>query len=109
MDPAHRLRNRTVLIEGVMDTGIFTLLTIFMTAMVLMIQRTEKKRRLLVTIVMLLVAELIRRYVWYRGVHDEAWMALALALTVNFLFWMFIGRYNPVGSSEEIQVMGLDD
>jgi hypothetical protein len=32
-----------------------------------------------------------------------------VALVVNFLFWLLIGRYNPVGSSEDIQVLGLDD
>jgi hypothetical protein len=37
------------------------------------------------------------------------WVALVIALALNGLFWVFIGRYNPPGSSEEIDVIGLDD
>jgi hypothetical protein len=58
---------------------------------------------------MLLGAELIRRYVWFRDVHTEAWVALAAAVVLNLLFWLLIGRYNPVGSSDRIQVIGMDD
>jgi len=59
--------------------------------------------------VMLVIGELIRRYVFYRNVHTEAWIALTIALVLNLGFYLFIGRYNPVHSSEEIQVIGLDD
>lgn len=92
-----------------MDVGILILLTVFISAMLFMIQRAEAKRRLVVALLMLIVGELIRRYVWYRGVHTEAWIALFAAIFLNFAFWLFIGRYNPVHSSDEIQVIGLDD
>lgn len=95
--------------KAVMDTGIFSLLAVFITVMLFMFQRTEKKRRRLALLLMLVFAELIRRYTWYRGVHVEAWGALATAAVLNSLFWLFIGRYNPVASSDEIKVMGLDD
>lgn len=32
-----------------------------------------------------------------------------IALLISFLFWLLIGRYNPVGSGDEIKVYGLDD
>ncbi len=92
-----------------MDVGILILLTVVFNVMLFLIQRAETKRRLLVIVVMLLPAELLRRYVFYRGVHTEAWIALFLALVLNILFWLFIGRYNPVHSSDEIQVIGMDD
>lgn len=92
-----------------MNIGILLLLTVFISVMLFIIQRSEAKRRLLVTLIMLVVAELIRRYVFYRDVHGEAWIALVIALVINFLFWALIGRYNPVHSSDEIQVIGLDD
>ncbi len=91
------------------DIGILLLLTVFISVMLFIIQRAEKKRRLLVALIMLVVAELIRRYVFYRAVHTEAWIALIAALLINVMFWLLIGRYNPVHSSDEIQVIGLDD
>jgi uncharacterized protein involved in response to NO len=77
--------------------------------MLLIVQRAETRRRLLVAVVMLGIGELIRRYVFYRNVHTEAWIALVIALIFNAVFYLFIGRYNPVHSSDEIQVIGLDD
>ncbi len=116
-----------------MDFGVVLVLTLFISGMLLFIQRAEKKRRLLVILIMLIPAELIRRYVFYasapllvapftdvmgvllkrygfhRDIHQEAWVALILAFVLNVLFWLFIGRYNPVHSSDEIQVIGMDD
>ena len=101
--------------------------------MLFLVQRSEVKRRLLVALIMLVPAELIRRYVFYVGmtpvlppfadlpqdiafrhtfaheIHREAWIALAVALFLNFSFWLFIGRYNPVHSSDEIRVFGMDE
>jgi uncharacterized protein involved in response to NO len=91
------------------NIGILALLTVFISFILFLIQRAEAKRRLLVAIVMLVIAELIRRYVFYRNVHTEAWIALVIALVINAGFYLFVGRYNPVHSSEEIQVIGLDD
>ncbi len=93
-----------------MDAGILFLLTASFGAMLLVIQRSEAKRRLIVTLVMLVPAELIRRFAIIRGFNSEAVTALIIALVVNFLFWLLIGRYNPVRKSdEEIRVIGMDD
>ncbi len=116
-----------------LDVGILLLLTGFISAMLFFIQRSEVKRRLIVIVIMLIPAELIRRYVFYasrtallspftdlagniafqhalhRSIHREAWIALGLALFLNFAFWLFIGRYNPVRSSDEIRVIGMDE
>jgi hypothetical protein len=91
------------------NVGILVLLTVIISFMLFLVQRAEAKRRLFVFVVMLVIGELIRRYVFYRNVHTEAWIALTIALVLNLGFYLFIGRYNPVHSSEEIQVIGLDD
>jgi hypothetical protein len=92
-----------------MDWGIYLLLAFLLSVCFFIIQRAEAKRRRLVFILMLVVFELLRRYTWYRDVHSEAWAALFTALLLNFLFWLFIGRYNPVAKSDDIRVFRMND
>lgn len=92
-----------------MNTEYLVILTLLFSFLVFLIQRTEAKRRLLVAMVMIIPFILLRNFVIYREVEREAWIALGLALLLNFLFWALIGRYNPVRSSDEIQVLGMDD
>lgn len=92
-----------------MDWGIAALLTAIIGGMLFIIQRAEAKKRLIVILIVLVVFELIRRYVWFRDVHGEALFAIVTSVVINFLFWALIGRYNPVGSSDRIQVLGMDD
>jgi hypothetical protein len=35
--------------------------------------------------------------------------AIVLALVIGALAWLFIGRYNPPGTSDDIRVLGVDD
>jgi hypothetical protein len=92
-----------------MDVGIVILLTIFIGLMMLIVQRVERKRRAFVVLILLVIGELLRRYVWYRGYHGEAWIALIAAAAINLTFWLLVGRYNPVISSDRIHVLGMDD
>lgn len=92
-----------------MDTGTFTLIMFLLTGVFFIIQRSESKRRFTVILLMLVVLELIRRYAWYRDRHTEVVLALVVALVLNFGFWLFIGRYNPVGSSDDIKVLKMED
>jgi hypothetical protein len=92
-----------------MDLGYLALLTITMSILLMMIQRTESRRRLLVAALLIVPAILLRNFINYREIRTEGWVALGLALLFNFLFWALIGRYNPVHSSDEIQVLGMDD
>jgi len=39
----------------------------------------------------------------------ETLFAYAIALLLSFLFWLLIGRYNPVGEEDTIKVYGMDD
>lgn len=92
-----------------MDWGIAALLTFAIGSLLFMIQRTESTKRRIVIVLSLVAFELLRRYVWFRDVHQEALAAIIIAVLFNFFFWALIGRYNPVGSSDRIQVIGMDD
>lgn len=92
-----------------MQVDTFFLLFFAIGFMMLFIQRTEHKRRLLVAAGMLIIGVLIVRYVNFRELHTEAQIAFVLALIVNFLFWAIIGRYNPPKNSDDMKVLGLDD
>ncbi len=92
-----------------MNIGAFVLLTLTITLMMLIVQRTETRRRLVVALILAVVGLLIQRYANYRELHAEALIALILASILNLLYWVILGRYNPPGSSEDIQVLGMDD
>ena len=83
--------------------------SLLFTLLLLMIQRTESTKRRIVILVMVIPAILIRNWVVYRDQETEALVALGIALLLNFMFWILIGRYNPVGSSEQIRVLSMDD
>ncbi len=87
-----------------LDVGILIVLTLFMSLMMFIVQRTEARRRLFVIVVVLAIGELIRRYVFFQSetpliapftdllvriypqyplhhaIHREAWIALGLAV-----------------------------
>lgn len=92
-----------------MDIGALILLTLTIGLILFLIQRTETRRRLVVAVFMAGVGLLVQRYANYRELHTEALIALILALVFNLLYWVIFGRYNPPGSSEDIQVLGMDD
>ena len=92
-----------------MDLGHLIGISLLLAGLFLIIQRAEAKRRILVIMTMSIVFILIRWWIVFRGVEREGWAGLFIALILNVLFWVFIGRYNPVGSSDEIKVLGLDD
>jgi hypothetical protein len=85
-------------------------LTLVWTVTLFLIQRTEAKSRGCVTWFMLLVVGgAIAWFSYTRGVFDQALSAFFWGALFNFVFWLLIGRYNPVKSSDEIQVLGMDD
>lgn len=116
-----------------MNTGGWLLLSLVFGALLLIVQRTELKRRNVAFIIILIVGFVVWRYALYRMIiecnelveivcrarwHQQAKAAIAYntinvalvtAIVVNILFWIFFGRSNPPGSSDSIQVYGLDD
>ena len=91
-----------------MNWSAFLVLMVVFGGLMLIVQRAERKRRLFTLIVMLVGAELVRRYLVYRGWDTEGQLAVLAALILNGLFWLLIGRSNPPKSSDEIQVLGND-
>jgi hypothetical protein len=92
-----------------MNIGALALLTLTITVMLMVIQRTEARRRLVVALIFAGIGLLLQRYAHYRELHTEALIALILAVVINLLYWIILGRYNPPGRSEDIQVLGMDD
>ena len=92
-----------------MDTGILLLLVLSFGTVLFVIQRTEAKRKRIVLFVMFLVVLVLLWLINIRGAWDEAVLGFMIAAVLNFLFYALIGRYNPVGSSDDIRVLGMDD
>jgi len=92
-----------------MDIGSLFLLFLGFCLIFFAVQRADPKKRRIVALCMIVPGILLQRYAAYRELHTEALVAFVLGVSVNFIFWLLIGRYNPVKSSDEIQVMGLDD
>ena len=79
------------------------------TLLIFLIQRTEATKRRVILLLMVIPTLLIRNWVVYRDRETEALVALVVALLLNFMFWALIGRYNPVGTSDQIRVLSMDD
>ena len=116
----------------ILNVGGWLLLTVFFSVLLLIVQRVERKRRLITAIIMLFVAILVWRYALYRIGTDcnVSWpvlcptlivsqhfqpiaqatadLSVVGALMVNFVYWALFGRYNPPGTSDSIKVFGLD-
>ena len=92
-----------------MDIGSLILLALSFSVLFIMVQRAEAKRKRIVRITVIL---LILFMIWYANttnLQSEALVGFIIALIISFLFWLLVGRYNPVGSSDAIRVLGMDD
>jgi hypothetical protein len=92
-----------------MDAGSLILLTLSFTVLFVMVQRAEAKRK---RVVLFIVFLLVLFIVWYANtthLQSETLVGFIVGLIISFFFWLLIGRYNPVGSSDDIHVLGMDD
>ncbi len=105
-DSPYQLSEESIIL---MDGGLIILLVLSLGTIIFVIQRTEAKRRRIVLVVMFLVLLVLGWLVNIRGAWGEAVIGLLIALFLNGLFYILIGRYNPVGSSDDIHVLGMDD
>jgi len=93
-----------------MNWGAFALLAIVISVSLLFVQRSEAKRRRLTTMLTIVIGFLVYYWAGVRGLTREFVTALIVALVFNLVFWLLIGRYNPVKDSDDmIQVIGMDD
>jgi hypothetical protein len=119
----------------VINAGGTLLLTVIFAALLLVVQRAERKRRFITFVMLFFVGWIVYAYGIFRMTAecnlthftmlcDSWWIdanaatmannsivrAILYAVLFNLLFWLFIGRYNPPGSSEEnIKVLGMND
>jgi hypothetical protein len=118
----------------VINVSGWLLLTALFGILLLFVQRVERTRRVATFVILLAAASIVSGYAVYRmgnecpvlyfgkvcvipQYRDRALatayattnLAAFTAIALNVLFWLFIGRYNPPGSSDDIRVLGLND
>lgn len=118
---------------GDLNTGRWLVLTVVYSALMLIVQRVERKRRIPALIILGIVGFIVARYAIFRietectivfplvcnsgwipqQAIDNAYQTLNLSLLAasifNVLFWVLIGRSNPPGTSDSIIVLGKED
>lgn len=93
-----------------MDWNYTGLISVLVALLLVMIQRTEPKRRRLAAIVVIPMLLIFRQYAFLKGdLHEETLLACITGFVLSFLFWLLVGRYNPVGRHSEVKVIGMDD
>lgn len=93
-----------------MNWGTFLLIALILSTLLFGVQRTEARRRRLALLILFVMGFLTWYWANVRGLSDEFYLAALVSLVLSFLFWLFIGRYNPVADSDEtITVYDMDD
>lgn len=93
-----------------MDLNYVALIAVMATLLLVMIQRTVPERRRLAIFIVAICLLVIRHNAFLKGdLHDETLLAFVIAAVSSFLFWLLIGRYNPVKGKNSVKVLGLDD
>ena len=93
-----------------MDWNYVALIAVTAALLLVLIQRTDPKRRRLAVAFVALCFLIIRHNAFIKGhLHEETLLALVIGLALSGLFWLLIGRYNPVDADDGIQVIGMDD
>ncbi|MFZ4828907.1 MAG: hypothetical protein ACOYLB_16275 [Phototrophicaceae bacterium] len=92
-----------------MNTQTILLFTITFAILQLAVQRSDRTKRGGVRTFWLLMVTLIGVYAVFTTRFLEVIVAFILGGIISGLYWILIGRYNPVKSSEDIKVLGLDD
>lgn len=89
-----------------MDGGYILLVGISFGLLLIISQRVvPKRKRLFRGFVVTMMLFLMCRYQYQL----ENIMGYVLALFISYLFWLLLGRYNPVKADDEIKVYGLND
>lgn len=93
-----------------MDWNYVGFITIIVTLLFLLVQRTVPKRRRSSIAFLILCLVIIRHNAFVKSdLHEETLLACLFAIALGGAFWLLIGRYNPVETNDEIRVMGMDD
>jgi hypothetical protein len=90
--------------------GYFFLVFIVLSILWIMAQRIVKRHRVAFRVFVMLFTIVWGSWRFDQFQWEMIWGFIA-SLFLSFLFWLLIGRYNPVGNAddENIKVYGLDD
>lgn len=93
-----------------MDTGYIALIATIVTLLLIFVQRTEKTKRRMSWGFAILCFIVIRHNTFIKSdFHEETLIAFIIGAFVSGAFWLLVGKYNPVGTSDDMKVLGLDD
>lgn len=93
-----------------MDVGYIGLITIAVTVLLIMVQRTEKTKRHMTWGIVMICFLVIRHNAFLKGdFHEETLIGFICGIVLSGIFYLLVGKYNPVGTSEDIKVVGMDD
>ena len=93
-----------------MNLSSIVLFSLLFGAVILAVQRTEKKRRWWTGVFFLLPSLwFFWRWSIYNDHLGEYFIACGLSLTLNIVFWLIYGRKNPPGAKGEITVIDGED
>lgn len=90
------------------DWGAFLVLSVVYAALLLLVQRVEKSRRLLALFFMGFAGLMTWRTAEFRGYPAENDWAVLAGVTANLVFWLIMGRRFPPGTSDSIEVYGME-
>lgn len=95
---------------GTLDTNNLILLTIIYASILLIVQRTERKRKLIAVLIALLPLG-YATYQWgvLRDQMAVVLWATGIALGLNVITWVVYWRKHPPGTSDSITVIGMED
>jgi hypothetical protein len=92
-----------------MNIGNLIVLTLIITAVLLMWQRTERKRKLIFLLVLLIPFYMTYQWSLLKHQQDVLKWAFGIAMVANVVFWLFWGRRHPAGSGDSIKVIGTEE
>ena len=93
---------------SIQDIDSFLLLFGLYAGGMLLVQRAEKPSRILVLFTMSFAAFLLWRTAIFYDYHAENNWAVFAAVAANFIFWLTIGQAFPPGTSDSIEVIGME-
>lgn len=91
------------------NTGALLLMTGLYSFLILLVQRSERYRRVATLLFMGFCAALVSRYAAFRDYDAEGKWAVYMALLLNYGFWWAVGRHYPPADSSEIEVWGMEE
>lgn len=93
-----------------MDFSYIGLITLAVTILLLLVQRTESTKKRITWAVVILCFLVIRHNAFLKGdFHEETLIGFICGFIFSGIFYVTIGKYNPVGTSDDIKVVGMDD